>query len=89
MTQREGGPTVKRGPTADDNTAVLDWANLPQGTQTEYLDASLHDAHVISIRSDLLKRRVGIIRCTLEDRLANAHDDSYDKCIYFFSRHFD
>jgi hypothetical protein len=31
----------------------------------------------------------GIIRCTLEDRLANAHDDSYDKCVYLFSRHFD
>jgi len=60
MTQREGGPTVKSGPTADDDTAVLDWANLPQGTQTEYLDAPLHDAHVVSIRSDLLKRRVSV-----------------------------
>jgi hypothetical protein len=58
MIQREGGPTLKRGPTTDDETAVVDWANLPQGAQTEYLDASLHDAHVVSIRSDLLKRRV-------------------------------
>jgi hypothetical protein len=65
MIQREGSPSLKRGPTTDDDTAVLDWANLPQGVQTEYLDASLHDAHVVSIRSDLLKRGVSI-RCDVE-----------------------
>jgi hypothetical protein len=46
MIQREGAPTLKRGPTTDDDTAIADWANLPQGTLTEYLDASLHDAEV-------------------------------------------
>lgn len=65
MIQREGGPTLKRGPTTDDDTDVLDWTNLPQGTRTEYLDASLHDAEVVSIRSDLLNRRVSI-RCDVE-----------------------
>ncbi|HKW34886.1 MAG TPA: hypothetical protein VJN92_17885 [Candidatus Acidoferrum sp.] len=65
MIHREGSSTVKRGPATDDDNAVLDWANLPQGTQTEYLDASLHDAEVVSIRSDLLKRRVSI-HCDVE-----------------------
>jgi hypothetical protein len=65
MIQREGGPRLKRGPTADEDTAVLDWANLPQGAQTEYLDASLHDAHVVSIQSDLLKRSVSM-HCDVE-----------------------
>jgi len=65
MMQRVGSPTVKRGPTIDDDTAVLDWANLPQGAQAEYLDASLHDACIVSIRSDLLKRSVSI-HCDVE-----------------------
>ena len=65
MIQREGAPTLKRGPTADDDTAIADWANLPQGTLTEYLDASLHDAEVVSIRSDLLERTLSI-RCDIE-----------------------
>lgn len=65
MIQREGGPSLKRGPTAGDDTAVLDWANLPQGAQTEYLDASLHDAEVVSIQSDLLKRSASI-HCEVE-----------------------
>ena len=60
MIQREGSPALKRGPTTDDDTAVRDWANPPQGAETEHLDASLHDAHVVSIRSDLLKRSVSI-----------------------------
>jgi hypothetical protein len=65
MIQREGSPTLKRGPTTDDDTAIVDWANLPQGTLTEHLDASLHDAEVVSIRSDLLKRTVSI-HCDVE-----------------------
>ena len=65
MIQREGTPTLKRGPNTHDNTAIVDWANLPQDTLTEYLDLSLHDAHVVSIRSDLLKRSVSI-HCDIE-----------------------
>ena len=65
MIQREGSPTLKRGPTTDDDTFIVDWANLPQGTITEYLDASLHDAEVFSIRSDLLERTVSI-HCDVE-----------------------
>jgi hypothetical protein len=64
MMQRVGSPTLKRGPTSDDDTAIVDWANLPQGVITEYLDA-LHDAHVVSIRSDLLKRTVSLY-CDIE-----------------------
>ena len=58
-------PNSKKGPTTDDDTAIVDWANLPQGTVTEYLDASLHDAHVVSIRSELLERIVSI-HCDVE-----------------------
>jgi hypothetical protein len=65
MIQRIGAPTLKRGPTADDDTAVVDWVNLPQDTLTEYLDAPLHDAEVVLIRSDVLKRTVSI-RCDIE-----------------------
>ena len=56
MTQREGAPTLKRGPTAADDTAVEDWVNLPQGALTEYLDAPLHDGEIVSFRSDHLER---------------------------------
>lgn len=65
MVQREGGPTVKRGSTTGDDSPAVDWAYLPQGAETEDLDASLHDAHVVSIRSDLLKRGVSV-RCDVE-----------------------
>ena len=65
MIQREGAPTLKRGPTVDDDTAVADWVNLPQGTLTEDLDASLHDAEVVSIRSDVLERTLSI-HCDIE-----------------------
>jgi hypothetical protein len=65
MIQRKGGPTLKRGPTTDDDTAVPAWANLPQDTKTEYLDAPLHDAEVVSIQSDLLKRSLSL-RCDVE-----------------------
>lgn len=49
----------------NDEAAIVDWANLPQGTVTEYLDQSLHDAHVVSIRSDLLQRTVSM-HCDIE-----------------------
>jgi|GEM_PF-1280187 hypothetical protein len=65
MVQREGSPTLKRGPTTDDEVALIDWANLPSGVETEYFDASLHDAHIVSIRSDLLRREVSM-RCDVE-----------------------
>ena len=72
MIQRIGAPTLKRGPTADDDTAVVDWVNLPQGTLTEYLDAPLHDAEIVLIRSDVLKRTVSI-RCDIEHLRAFHH----------------
>src|SRR5271156_1842261 len=65
MIEREGAPTLKRGSTIDDDAPVVDWTNLPQETITEYLDASLHDAHIVSIRSDILKRTVSLI-CDVE-----------------------
>ena len=65
MIQREGAPTLKRGPTTDDDTAIADWTNLHHGALTEYLDVSLHDAEIVSIRSDLLERTVSI-HCDVE-----------------------
>jgi len=65
MTRREGAPTLKRGPTAADDTAVEDWVNLPQGALTEYLDAPLHDGEIVSFRSDHLERTVSI-HCDVE-----------------------
>jgi hypothetical protein len=65
MIQRIGSPAVKRGPASDDHIAVADWANLPQGAVTEYLDASLHDAEVVSVRSDLLRRTISL-HCDIE-----------------------
>jgi hypothetical protein len=53
---RIGGPTFKDGPVGGPDATVLDWLNLPEGTKTASLDISLHDAHVISTRSDLIQR---------------------------------
>ena len=72
MIYRIGSPTLKRGPISDDDTSIVDWANLPQDVITEYLDASLHDAHVVSIRSDLLKRTVSL-HCDIEHLRAFHH----------------
>jgi hypothetical protein len=37
---------------------ILDWVNLPKGAHTESLWASLHDAEIVSIQSNLLERTV-------------------------------
>ncbi len=64
MIQREGAPSLKRGPTAEDEVPVSDWVNLPQDLLTEHLDASLHDAEIVSIRSNLFQRTISI-RCDI------------------------
>lgn len=64
MIQREGAPSLKRGPTVDDDVPVADWVNLPQDMLMEYLDAPLHDAEIVSIRSNLLQRTISI-RCDI------------------------
>jgi hypothetical protein len=65
MIQREGGPTLKRGPNTEYDESIVDWANLPQGVLAEHLDISLHDAEVVSIQSDLPNRSVSIY-CDIE-----------------------
>jgi hypothetical protein len=42
----------------DKGNNILDWVNLPKGARTESLWASLHDAQIVSIQSNLLERTV-------------------------------
>jgi hypothetical protein len=44
--------------TSDDQSSVIDWANLPSGTSAVSLWDALHDAEIVSIRSNLLERTV-------------------------------
>jgi len=50
---RIGGPKFKDGTNAD---PVVDWINLPEGTESVSLRDCLHDALIVSISSDLLHR---------------------------------
>src|SRR3979411_76010 len=43
---------------ADEQTGIIDWMNLPHGTQEISLWAGLHDAQIVSIQSNLLQRAV-------------------------------
>ena len=43
---------------ADEQTGIIDWMNLPHGTQEISLWAGLHDAQIVSIQSNLLQRTV-------------------------------
>jgi len=58
--ERQGGSNLKRGPNFEDGRIIADWANLPDTATVEILDASLHDAHVVSIESNLLDRAVSL-----------------------------
>jgi len=56
---RTGGNTFKDGVAEpEDGLRPFDWVNLPPGVVTLSLWDSLHDANVVSIRSDLLARTV-------------------------------
>ena len=43
---------------AEEQTGIIDWINLPRGTQELSLWAGLHDAQIVSIQSNLLERSV-------------------------------
>jgi hypothetical protein len=43
---------------ADEQTGIIDWMNLPHGTQEISLWAGLHDAQIVSIQSNLLQHAV-------------------------------
>jgi hypothetical protein len=60
---RVGGPTFKDGPSTADG--IVDWVNLPQGIHIVSLWDCLHDAHVVSIRSNPLDR-TAVLRCEIE-----------------------
>jgi hypothetical protein len=63
---RVGGPNLKGGPSVTDGErGMTDWLNLPQGTETIDLWACLHDAHVVSVRSNLLDRTM-TLTCEIE-----------------------
>lgn len=40
----------------NERTDIFDWLNLPSGATAVFLWDSLHDAEIVSIRSDLLER---------------------------------
>jgi hypothetical protein len=42
----------------EEQTGIIDWMNLPHGTQELSLWAGLHDAQIVSIQSNLLERSV-------------------------------
>jgi len=63
---RVGGPNLKGGPSvADGERGTTDWLNLPPGTETIGLWDCLHDAEVVSIRSNLLNRTM-TLSCEIE-----------------------
>jgi hypothetical protein len=45
---------------SDEEPSIFDWLNLPPGASAVSLWDSLHDAHVVSIRSSLLERTMNI-----------------------------
>jgi hypothetical protein len=49
----------------DDDTSVFDWMNLPSKATAVSLWDSLHDAQIVSIRSDLIERSIAI-SCDIE-----------------------
>lgn len=58
---RSGGSNFKDASAIPDNDAAIqDWLNLPAGANTVSLWCSLHDAYVISIRSNLLERTMDL-----------------------------
>jgi hypothetical protein len=63
---RTGGHNFKGGPTVTDKErGILDWVNLPQGTETISLWDCLHDAHVVCIVSNLIERTM-VLSCDIE-----------------------
>jgi len=63
---RTGGREFKDGAAvSDETTGIFDWLNLPSGTTAVSLWDSLHDAEIVSIRSNLLERSMEM-SCEIE-----------------------
>src|SRR5580692_8009717 len=57
---RTGGSDFKDAAAVRDEGAPMDWLNLPRVASVVSLWDSLHDAHAISIRSNLLERTMDL-----------------------------
>jgi hypothetical protein len=63
---RKGGSEfIDASATPEEGMVISDWLNLPAGAAAMSLWDSLHDAHVISIRSNLLARSMAM-SCEIE-----------------------
>jgi len=63
---REGGGNFKDAPAvSEEEKRIFDWINLPSSASALSLWDSLHDAHIVSIRSNLLERTV-TLSCEVE-----------------------
>ncbi len=52
--------TSDDGAWADSETHIIDWLNLPKMTQAVSLWDCLHDAEIVSLRSNLLERTMSL-----------------------------
>jgi len=62
---RTGGNDFKDASAVPDENSPVDWLNLPPTASAVSLWHSLHDAHVVSIRSNLLERTMDL-SCEIE-----------------------
>jgi hypothetical protein len=63
---RTGGTTfMDASAIPDDDTSIFDWMNLPSKVTAASLWDSLHDAQIVSIRSDLIERSMAM-SCDIE-----------------------
>ena len=63
---REGGSNFEDAPVvSEEEKRIFDWINLPSSANALSLWDSLHDAHIVSIRSNLLERTV-TLSCEVE-----------------------
>lgn len=63
---RTGGSEFKDAlAVPEEATRIFDWLNLPSGASAISLWDALHDAHIVSIRSNLLERTVTVL-CEIE-----------------------
>lgn len=63
---RTGGSTfMDASAIPDDDTSIFDWINLPSKATAVSLWDSLHDAQIVSIRSDLIERSM-VMSCDIE-----------------------
>jgi hypothetical protein len=64
----------------NERTDIFDWLNLPSGATPVFLWDSLHDAEIVSLRSDLLERSM-IMSCESEHLRSFHHLDEGFKFI--------